>query len=316
MLRISSVNLWVHDQDVALDFWTAKVGFELRSDASFAELRSFRWLTVGPPGQPDVELVLMAVPEPPVLTDAQIGVVSAAMSQGLAGPVFLVTDDVERDFRGSRSAESSSPSHRSGDRSASTPASATRPATRSGSPRCCHDRAPAAGGRRAGSPRGRARSPDEEGWSHPSLCEGWDVRNVIAHVTMAARYDEQRFAAELAADGFDFQTTSDRIALRDGDLSPEALIADLRSERWRRSSSQAAGGPVRSATSSSTASTSPSRSGSAGSAGDEATRSCSTPSWHLVTGASSVSTSTAGCARPISTGGTVPRLTAKARRAS
>jgi catechol 2,3-dioxygenase-like lactoylglutathione lyase family enzyme len=99
VLRISTVNLWVHDQDVALEFWTAKVGFELRADATFPELGSFRWLTVGPPGQRDVELVLMAVPEPPVLTKAQTGVVRAAMSQGLAGAVFLVTDDVERDFR-------------------------------------------------------------------------------------------------------------------------------------------------------------------------------------------------------------------------
>jgi len=98
VLRVSAVNLWVHDQDVALDFWTTKVGFELRSDASFAELGLFRWLTVGPPGQPDVELVLMAVPEPPVLTEAQTDIVRAAMSQGLAGAVFLVTDDVERDF--------------------------------------------------------------------------------------------------------------------------------------------------------------------------------------------------------------------------
>jgi catechol 2,3-dioxygenase-like lactoylglutathione lyase family enzyme len=99
VLKISTVNLWVHDQEVALDFWTTKVGFELRSDATFAELGAFRWLTVGPPGQPDVELVLMAVPEPPVLTEAQTDVVRTAMSQGLAGPVFLVTDDVERDFR-------------------------------------------------------------------------------------------------------------------------------------------------------------------------------------------------------------------------
>ena len=99
MLRISTVNLWVHDQDVALEFWTAKVGFDLRSDATFPELGGFRWLTVGPPDQPDVELVLMAVPEPPVLTEAQTDLVRAAMGQGLAGPVFLVTDDVERDYR-------------------------------------------------------------------------------------------------------------------------------------------------------------------------------------------------------------------------
>jgi catechol 2,3-dioxygenase-like lactoylglutathione lyase family enzyme len=99
VLRISTVNLWVHDQEVALQFWTEKVGFELRADASFPELGGFRWLTVGPPDQVEVELVLMAVPEPPVLTEPQSELVRATMSQGLAGPVFLVTDDVLRDYR-------------------------------------------------------------------------------------------------------------------------------------------------------------------------------------------------------------------------
>ncbi len=99
MLRISTVNLWVHDQEVALEFWTSKVGFELRADVSYPELGGFRWLTVGPPEQSQVELVLMAVPEPPVLTEAQSELVRASMSQGLAGPVFLVTDDVNRDYQ-------------------------------------------------------------------------------------------------------------------------------------------------------------------------------------------------------------------------
>ena len=114
MLRISTVNLWVHDQDVALDFWTTGVGFELRSDATFPELGSFRWLTVGPPGQPDVELVLMGVPGPPVLTTSQADVVRTAMSQGLAGAVFLATDDIERDFRdfSARGVEFSEPPER------------------------------------------------------------------------------------------------------------------------------------------------------------------------------------------------------------
>ncbi len=71
---------------------------------------------------------------------------------------------------------------------------------------------------------------DDASWSRPSLCEAWAVRHVVAHLTMAARYDAEQFGAELAADGFDFQTTSDRIALRDGDLPPETLLADLRSD--------------------------------------------------------------------------------------
>ena len=71
---------------------------------------------------------------------------------------------------------------------------------------------------------------DEASWSRPSLCEGWEVRHVVAHVTMAARYDAERFGAELAADGFDFQAMSDRIAQRDGDLPPAELLEGLDSE--------------------------------------------------------------------------------------
>jgi uncharacterized protein (TIGR03083 family) len=67
-------------------------------------------------------------------------------------------------------------------------------------------------------------------WSRPSLCEGWSVASVVAHLTMAARYPADRFRAELAADGFDFQRMSDRIAARDGLLPPAELLADLRSD--------------------------------------------------------------------------------------
>ncbi|WP_328308886.1 VOC family protein [Actinomycetospora sp. NBC_00405] len=97
MLAIHCINVWVHDQRVALEFWTRKVGFELRADATFPELGGFRWLTVGPPGQADLELVLMAVPEPPVLAREQTELIRSVMSQGLAGAIFLATDDVRRD---------------------------------------------------------------------------------------------------------------------------------------------------------------------------------------------------------------------------
>jgi catechol 2,3-dioxygenase-like lactoylglutathione lyase family enzyme len=97
-ITISSINLWVHDQEVALDFWTTKVGFELRSDWTFPEMPGFRWLTVGPTDQPDLELVLMAIPTAPVFTDEQHALVEKVMSSGLVGAVFLVTDDVRRDY--------------------------------------------------------------------------------------------------------------------------------------------------------------------------------------------------------------------------
>lgn len=97
-ITISTINLWVHDQDVALDFWTTKVGFEVRSDATFPELPGFRWLTVGPRDQPDIAIVLMAIPGAPVFTQEQHDLVETAMASGLAGPIFLVTDDVRRDY--------------------------------------------------------------------------------------------------------------------------------------------------------------------------------------------------------------------------
>ena len=71
---------------------------------------------------------------------------------------------------------------------------------------------------------------DDASWSRPSLCEGWAVRHVVAHLTMAARYDAERFGEELAADGFDFQATSDRLAVRDAELPHTALLTDLGSD--------------------------------------------------------------------------------------
>ena len=69
-----------------------------------------------------------------------------------------------------------------------------------------------------------------DGWSADSLCAGWTVAHVVAHVTMAARYPADRFAAELSADGYDFTRTSDRLAATDATLPPTALVADLRSD--------------------------------------------------------------------------------------
>ena len=54
MIKLTSAQLWVHDQDEALEFWTKKVGMEVRADVTLAEMGNFRWLTVGPAGQPGV----------------------------------------------------------------------------------------------------------------------------------------------------------------------------------------------------------------------------------------------------------------------
>jgi uncharacterized protein (TIGR03083 family) len=64
----------------------------------------------------------------------------------------------------------------------------------------------------------------------PSLCEGWAVKNVLAHMTMAARYDTPNFLRELAEAGNDFDVLSERVARRDGHLPMARLLADLRSD--------------------------------------------------------------------------------------
>jgi uncharacterized glyoxalase superfamily protein PhnB len=93
MIRIANAQVWVHDQEEALAFYTQKLGMEVRVDVSFDELGDFRWLTVGPPGQPDIAIVLMAVPGPPVMDAETAGQVRDLMAKGFAGTVFLTTDD-------------------------------------------------------------------------------------------------------------------------------------------------------------------------------------------------------------------------------
>jgi catechol 2,3-dioxygenase-like lactoylglutathione lyase family enzyme len=93
MLRISHANVWVHDQDEALDFYTKKLGMELREDVTLPELGDFRWLSVAPPGQPDVALVLMAIPGPPVFDDDTRQKLTEVLAKGAAGGIFLATDD-------------------------------------------------------------------------------------------------------------------------------------------------------------------------------------------------------------------------------
>ena len=95
--QITTVNVWVHDQDEALAFYTEKLGMELRDDVTMPELGNFRWLTVGIPGQ-DVSLVLMAVPGPPVFDEETRDQIRTLVSKGAAGGLLFSTDDVHGAF--------------------------------------------------------------------------------------------------------------------------------------------------------------------------------------------------------------------------
>jgi uncharacterized glyoxalase superfamily protein PhnB len=98
MIKIGSAQLWVHDQDDALAFYTEKVGFEVRSDVTVPELGNFRWLTVGPRSQPDIAIALMTIPGPPVFEPETSNQINSLMSKGAAGTIFLVTDDCRASY--------------------------------------------------------------------------------------------------------------------------------------------------------------------------------------------------------------------------
>jgi predicted enzyme related to lactoylglutathione lyase len=98
MIKIANAQLWVHDQDEALDFYTKKLGMEVRSDVTLAELGNFRWLTVGPVGQPDIAIALMAIPGPPVFEPETAEQVKSLTAKGAAGTIFLTTDDCQASY--------------------------------------------------------------------------------------------------------------------------------------------------------------------------------------------------------------------------
>lgn len=94
MIRIANAQFWVHDQDEALAFYVDRLGWEVRSDVTMADW-GFRWLVVGPVGQPQIGLVLMPVPGPPMISDESSLQLAALVAQGAGGTLFLQTDDCQ-----------------------------------------------------------------------------------------------------------------------------------------------------------------------------------------------------------------------------
>lgn len=97
MIRISSTQFWVHDQDQALAFYTGTLGWEVRADVTVPDW-NFRWLTVGPVGQDDVSLVLMPLPGPPLLDAAGSAQLAELVAKGAVGTLFLTTDDCQASY--------------------------------------------------------------------------------------------------------------------------------------------------------------------------------------------------------------------------
>src|ERR1700720_220150 len=98
MIKIGFAGVWVHDQDEALAFYTEKLGWELRADVTLAELGNYRWLTVGPVGQPAASSLLTSFRPPPVIDATTADQIQTLMAKGWAGNVLLTTDDVQASY--------------------------------------------------------------------------------------------------------------------------------------------------------------------------------------------------------------------------
>src|SRR3954447_26801395 len=94
--RMSHAPIFVLDQDSALDFYVNKLGFELKTDAKMGE--GFRWLTVSPPGQPDLEITLLAI-APGMLWDEETAKkVRELVEAGKMGAGAFSTSDIHKTY--------------------------------------------------------------------------------------------------------------------------------------------------------------------------------------------------------------------------
>jgi uncharacterized glyoxalase superfamily protein PhnB len=95
--KLTTVNVWVNDQEEALEFYTKALGMEVRDDVTVPEMGNFRWLTVAPP-QSEVALALMTVPGPPVFDAETSEQLKALVAKGAAGGLFFATEDCRGTF--------------------------------------------------------------------------------------------------------------------------------------------------------------------------------------------------------------------------
>src|SRR3954452_18082093 len=94
---VTHVGLGVNDQDEALAFWTEKIGFEVRNDVTLEEMGGFRWLTVGPPSQPDLEILLLPPGRPGTPPDV-VEKAREALSYGVLPALIFQAEDAQATY--------------------------------------------------------------------------------------------------------------------------------------------------------------------------------------------------------------------------
>jgi catechol 2,3-dioxygenase-like lactoylglutathione lyase family enzyme len=99
--RMSHACFYVLDQQRAKEFYTEKLGFELRTDVTMGDGfegvgQGFRWLSVGPPDQPEVQFILA---DPAMGNDAATAdQIRALVAKGAMGTGVLETDDCQKTY--------------------------------------------------------------------------------------------------------------------------------------------------------------------------------------------------------------------------
>ena len=93
--RLSHVTIFVLDQDAAKDFYLNKLGFDLNTDATMEN--GFRWLTVTPKGQPDLEVILMSASNPNMDPEAS-EMLRTLIRKGVLGSGVLETADCQKTY--------------------------------------------------------------------------------------------------------------------------------------------------------------------------------------------------------------------------
>ncbi len=94
-MKIHATFLPHSNPDESLAFWRDVIGFQVRLDVGY---EGMRWITVGPEGQPDMNIVLYPPAADPGITDAEKTTIEEMMAKGTFASLLLASEDVDADF--------------------------------------------------------------------------------------------------------------------------------------------------------------------------------------------------------------------------
>jgi uncharacterized glyoxalase superfamily protein PhnB len=94
-IKIAQTYLPQDDPEAAIAFYRDTLGFEVRNDVEYEGLH---WITVGPPGQPEVSIVLHPPAADPGITDEERRTITEMMAKGTFASINLATPDLNSTF--------------------------------------------------------------------------------------------------------------------------------------------------------------------------------------------------------------------------